>query len=250
MTRPGASCLVSKLSHYIDLDDEDRERLARFEEEEERFADQSEIYWEGDATEHLHVVKSGWLYGYTDMPDGRRQIVRLHHPGDILGLADIAFPCATSNLRCCTDVILCPFPKSKLDLIFTDAPRIAALLFTMAAREQVLLIDTLKAMGRMSARERIAYLLLDLLSKLRITDSDMGARFRLPLTQTEIGDVLGLTNVYVSKTMSLLEAEGLIARSGDAVQILDEPALVRICDFVDRYADMDTSWFPAKSPRR
>lgn len=243
------SCLVSKLSHYVDLDDEDRERLAKFEESEEHFADQSEIYLEGDLTEHLHVVKSGWLYGYTDMPDGRRQIVGLHHPGDILGLADIAFPHATVNLRCCTDVSLCPFPKSKMDVIFTEAPRIAALLFTMAAREQVLLIDTLKAMGRMSARERVAYLLLDLLSKLRITNGDMSGMFHLPLTQSEIGDVLGLTNVYVSKTLGLLEVDGFISRQGNKVRILDEKALIRLCDFVDRYADMDTSWFPAKASR-
>lgn len=238
------SCLIAKLSHYIDLSDENSELLARLEKDERDFPAHTEIYGGNHAVKHLHVVKSGWLYHYADMPDGRRQIVRIHHPGDIIGFHDIAFFESSTTLYSATDVCLCPFPKNALDQIFISSPRITALLFSIAVRDQVILVDMLKALGRMSARERIAFLILDLLNRLRITNSVMTNSFKLPLNQSEIGDVLGLTNVYVSRTMKLLQDEGLIALHDDQLQVVNEPALRDLCDFIERYQNIDTSWFP------
>jgi CRP-like cAMP-binding protein len=238
------SCLVAKLSHYIDLSESDSSRLAALEKTERRYAPQTLIHSAAQRVNDLFVVKSGWLYSYTDMPDGRRQIVKIHHPGDVIGFADIAYESATTSLRSCTESLLCPFPKSELDQIFRLAPRVAALLFTIAVRDQVVIIDTLRATGRMSARERVSFVLLDLACRLRIIDRSMTTSFRMPLNQEEIGDTVGLTNVYVSKTLNALERDGLIARSNGQVELLDEPALAALCDFEDRYNTMDTSWFP------
>lgn len=238
------SCLVQKLSHYIELTDQSREHLARLEQDERNYEGRTEIFEGGDEARHLYVVKKGWLYSYTDLPDGRRQIVRIHHPGDIIGFPDIAFEDATTSLRTVEKVCLCPFPKTRLDAILANSPQLTALLFTLALREQVILIDLIRAMGRMSARERIAFMLLDLVSRLRITNKKMTDTFRLPLRQGEIGDVLGLTNVYVSKTFMALEEEGYLSRQDGMVTLRKEAALKAMCDYFNRYDDMDTSWFP------
>ena len=238
------SCLAQKLSHYAELDEASLESIARFEREERDFAKNDEVYQEGDQNIHLYVVKKGWLYSYADLKDGRRQIVEIHHPGDIVGFPDIAFTERTTVLRAAEDVRLCPFPKKDLDEVFKRAPQLAALLFALAVRNQVIMIDFLRAIGRMSARERIAYLLLDLQARLRITNTTMTTTFRLPLNQTEISDVLGLTNVYVSRTLSLMERAGLIERIDRSIRIADEQGLRDMADFQDRYYRIDTSWFP------
>jgi len=106
------------------------------------------------------------------------------------------------------------------------------------------LIDVLRAMGRMSAQERISYMLLDLLARLRITNHKMTDAFRLPMTQSQIADYLGLTNVYISKTFIRLEREGFIQRDHDQIRVLREDEMIELTDFHDRYAEMDTSWFP------
>ncbi len=107
-----------------------------------------------------------------------------------------------------------------------------------------MLIDVLRAMGRMSAQERVSYMLLDLIARLRITNSQMTDTFRLPMTQSQIADYLGLTNVYISKTLIRMEETGYIYREEDRLRILNEIAMIELTDFHDRYADMDTSWFP------
>lgn len=238
------SCLIAKLSHYVDLSDDDCRLLAALEADEQEYSADQLVHSANEEIEFLYVVKKGWLYNYIDLPDGRRQIVRIHHPGDVLGLGDIAYLKAGTSLRACEDVVLCPFPKTHLDAIFVNAPRLTALLFTIAVRDQAILVDMLKSVSRMSARERMAFLLLDLISRLRVTNSDMTTQFRCPLSLTELGDTLALTGVYVKKTIEALEQDHLLRYEEGIIELLDEPALEKICDFSERYSTIDTSWFP------
>ncbi|MCF7700766.1 Crp/Fnr family transcriptional regulator [Loktanella sp. M215] len=239
-----SSCLVTKLSHYIALDDDHKAQLASLEKAERDYGEGTEVYQNGDTAKDLYVVKTGWLFSYTDLPDGRRQIVKIHHPGDIIGFPDVALKHMTTTLCTAEAVTLCPFPKSSLDVILRESPRLSALLLSIGLRDQVVFIDLLRAMGRMKAQERVAYMLLDLIARLRITNHKMTDTIRLPLTQSQIGDYLGLTNVYISRTLIKMEEDGLILRHGDRMQILREDELSDMTDFRDRYADMDTSWFP------
>ncbi|MFQ6549814.1 Crp/Fnr family transcriptional regulator [Aestuariibius sp. 2305UL40-4] len=241
------SCLVQKLSTYISLDSVSQRHLARLEEKEQMLDKAEIVNTIGTTTDALYVVKTGWLYAYADLADGRRQILRLYHPGDVIGFPDIAFHHATATVRAVEATCLCPFPKTHLDSIFRESPRLTALLFTLAVRDQVIFMDLMKAMGRMSARERIGYLLLDLISRLRITNTTMTDTFRLPLSQTEIGDMLGLTNVYVSKTFRQLEQDEYLERDGIKVRLLREGDLIEMTDFYNRYVDMDVSWFPGQA---
>lgn len=244
MLETNMSCLVEKLSYYIEISDQDSRHIARLEEDEEQFQKYDEVYCVGEEVEYLYVAKRGWLYSYIDLPDGRRQIVKIIHPGDIIGLPDIAFPFATSTLKAAEDCTLCPFPKTKLDVIFRESPRLTALLFTVANRDLACMMDNLRAMGRMSARERIAFLLLDLNARLKISNRSMATTFRLPLNQFEIGDALGLTHAYVSKTLRAMEDDGLISRTGNTVTLERPRELIDLVEFQDRYSSIDTSWFP------
>ena len=67
----GSSCLVTKLSHYISLSDVDLKRLAALEKSERTFGAGEEVYQGGDVNNDLYVVKHGWAFSYTDLPDGR-----------------------------------------------------------------------------------------------------------------------------------------------------------------------------------
>jgi CRP-like cAMP-binding protein len=240
------SCLVSKLSNYIDLDDTDLDLLARLEGEEKAFAPQQTIHRSGEPTKNLYVIKQGWLFSDLELPDGRRQIVQINHAGDIIGMPDIALESAALNVQSITDTVLCPFPKKHLDAIFTTSPRLIALLFTISLRDQAIFTDKLRAIGRMSARERVAWFLLDIAHRLRMTNRSMTDTFRMPMTQTEIGDATALTSVTISKTMMQLQLDKLIDRREGKITLREPDALMEMCNYVSRYKDMDTSWFPAR----
>jgi len=238
------SCLIAKLSHYVKLDDGHRSLLAGIEKSEREFGAGEKIYSVGDRMKNLFVVRSGWLYSYTHLPDGGRHVVRIYHPGDIIGLSTLAFESHATNLRSANAGCLCPFEKADLDEIFVQAPRITALLFTLSSREQVILMDLLRAASRMKPRARLASLFLNILNRLRTTNSRMTNRMNMPLTQHDIGDTIGLTNVTVSRTLGEMEDDELIERPEGELVLKDEQALEKLCDYANRHDHLDTDWFP------
>lgn len=238
------SCFIDKLSYYIDLDAGDRDLLARFEREERAYGRGDQVSQAGQPITEIFVVKRGWLFTATSLPDGRRQLLRLHFPGDIVGLAETPLTVSPHELQTVTDATLCPFPKSEMDRVFRNSPRLTALFFSFAMVDQLVLLDRIRVLGRMSARERLAHFLLEICSRLRITNPHMQSSFRLPLTQGQIADAVGLTNVYVSKSMSKLREDGLVALQDGVITLSEEAALRKMCDFEDRYKTLDVTWLP------
>jgi len=239
------SCLVCYLSHYLELEDLDHQLIAGLEKDERSVSARSRVVSQGDPARMLFVIKSGWLYQETDLADGRRHLVRTLLPGDVYGLGELGNRVASTHLTACTDAVLCPFPKSALSEILQRSPRLSALLLDLSARDQVLYVDRLRAASRMSAKARVLSLVLCLLDRLRVTGEGRDDALELPLNQTEIGDLLGLTNVSVSKAMVELEQGGMIERHRTRLSLLDMARAAASVEHVDRYSELDTSWFPA-----
>lgn len=237
------SCLVAKLSAHVPLSPDDQRLLVRLEESERDCRKDEIVRRSGQPIDNLYVVKSGWLTSFSLLEDGRRQLLKLFYPGDIVDLAEAALPRAQHDIKCITAATLCPFPKSGLDTIFRKSPRLTALLFAIQVKESSELLDRIRAIGRFSAYERLCYLLLEITERLRLTAGDAEDGFRLPLTQSDIADLLGLTNVYVSKTMSRIERDRLIRRQGSRIAILDRDRMREVADF-RHSAEIDTAWFP------
>lgn len=238
------SCLVDKLSYYVTLTPSERKLLARMEEQERQCRRGEVVARAGQPLSEILVVKTGWLYTAVSLQDGRRQLLRLHFPGDVIGLPELPLTHAPHEVQAVTACCLCRFPKADMEEIFRESPKLTALFFSFAMIDQLVLLDRIRVLGRMSARERIAHFLLEIRSRLRIVEPEMDATFPLPLTQGQIADALGLTNVYVSKSLGTLREDGLISLSEGTVTLENEQELRELCDFADRYSEMDINWFP------
>lgn len=236
--------MVEKLSAFIDLSVVDAELLAKLEKDIKEVAKNHQVWNVNDEIENLYVVRKGWLLSYTILQDGRRQVLELHFPGDVIGIPDVPFRHSTSNLLAVEDAVLCPFPKSAIDVIFTQSPRLTALLFTLAMIDKSVNLDRLRVLGRMSARERLAHILMEMHSRLSLTNGLFENGYRLPLSQFDLADAVGLTNVSISNAFAKLEDEGLIKRDKGVVKLLDTKKLEKISDYINRYQEVDITWFP------
>ena len=238
------SCFIERLRHYLGLSDRERAALADLQLNERLYRRGALIRREHERGQEFAILNGGWMASFMLLNDGSRQILRLHLPGELVGLTCAAFAIAPESLSALTDVRLCLLDRLALRDLFVEHPRLAGLLFGLAQIDQVAMGDRLAAIGRMSAKARIAGLILDTLTRLRVTQMQTGASFVLPLTQEEIGDAVGLTAVHVNRMFRHLVEAGLIARSGNRLTILDETKLVEVANFVDRYARVDTGWLP------
>jgi CRP-like cAMP-binding protein len=83
-------------------------------------------------------------------------------------------------------------------------------------------------LGRRTAEERIARLILSLMDRLAARGMTQGATMEFPLRQHHVADATGLTPVHVSKLLTDLRRRGLIRINDRSLEVLDDGALRRI----------------------
>jgi CRP/FNR family transcriptional regulator len=127
---------------------------------------------------------------------------------------------------CATPVKVCVFPKSKLIDLFRDHTELALRALTMCARDRLDIHDHLTSVGRRTARERIAHLLFELDHRVRARSP--GLPTAIPLTQTQIGDALGLSEVHVNRTLQSFREAGLVRLGRGVIGILGPDRLAGI----------------------
>ena len=212
------------------------------------------IAGEGERAEHAFVLMAGWAMSYTRFPDGSHQVRRLHFPGDLLAMPSVPMLHYAEDIEALSDGLIAPFPKTMLTRLF-DMPRLAAIMYMFAQAERITAGDRLASVGRNSAKARIAFLLLDILYRLRSADCSVGCSFTLHLTREQIAQVTGMTPVHASRMWSALIADGLIRCAGCTVTVLDERRLIELSQYRERDGDFDHEWLsrvraaPAAEPR-
>jgi CRP-like cAMP-binding protein len=240
----GVSCFGAVLSGFVDLTGGERSALEKLEERQRHVRRGAVLQRENEAGGELFILRKGLMMSYVLLDDGSRQILRFFFPGDLLGMSNAIYCEAPESLCALADGVVSPFDRSALTVLFAEHPRLAALILVYCKIERVALTDRLAALGRTSAKARVAALLLELRNRLRATDKSITAAFALGLTQEEIGDATGLTAVHVNRMLRRLEEEGMIARDAGRVTLLDEAGLARAANYVNRFERLDLGWLP------
>ncbi|MDB5445873.1 MAG: transcriptional regulator, Crp/Fnr family [Phenylobacterium sp.] len=170
---------------------------------------------------------SGWAAHQSVLSDGRRQLHRLLLAGDIFGLqSDIGRP--GDQVVALTDVVIADATPIVRAARSGDLPMVAAAITQAERDHQRLILNSIVRMGRMTAYERVAHLLLELRDRLAVVQAGDAHRFPLPLTQQMLSDMLGLSIVHTNRVLQRLRRERLIElRSGVAV-LLDTEVLAAI----------------------
>jgi CRP/FNR family transcriptional regulator, anaerobic regulatory protein len=238
------SCFADILSELVALTEGERTALNKLEERQRHVRRGAVLQRENESCNELFVLRKGLMMSYVLLDDGSRQILRFLFPGDMLGVSSAIYREAPETLAALSDCVVSPFDRGALSEIMVEHPRLSAMILVYCQIERVALTDRLAALGRTSAKARVAALLLELRNRLRVTDKSITNVFALGLTQEEVGDATGLTAVHVNRMLRQLEEDGLIAREGGRVTLQDERALARAANYVNRYQGLDLGWLP------
>ncbi len=188
------------------------------------YARGQEVFGQGERADYVYKVVRGAVRCFKTLSDGRRQICDFALPGDVFGLelggdygvsAEAVADCAIVAARRSTVLENSADPvaaaKAMVRLAMTDLER---------SRDHIL------TLGRRGAAERVVVFLLELNDRL-----DGGDTVELPMSRQDMADYLGLTIETVSRTLTHLEAEGLIAlKCCRSIKLCDPRGLRRHCD--------------------
>jgi CRP/FNR family transcriptional regulator len=175
------------------------------------------IVEQGERVEHLFNITAGVVKLYKLLSDGRRQITGFLSIGDFLGMAltrTHAF-----SAEAVTYVSVCRYPRSELEQLLEEHPRIEHSLLGNAVHELAAAQDQMVVLGRKNASERLASFLIGL-SRRAGREGLSTTLLHLPMSRADIADYLGLTTETVSRTFSKLAKSAIIR--------LEEPTRVRV----------------------
>ena len=194
------------------------------------------IYRGGKEADELYTLYDGWAFTYKLLSDGRRQILEFLLPGSFLGLQLLWFKAMPHSVQSLTAVSLCVFDKEKFGNLLRRKPEYGWELLKYSASCQTSSDERLSDLGRRTAKERIARLVLEFHDQLAGRGMVDGGSFPFHVRQEHIADALGLTKVHVSRTLQGLRQEGLLEVGHQTATILDFRGLREITGHTKRRA--------------
>lgn len=230
-----ANPFVRKLKGFAALSDADQAMLERISANPRTVAPGTDLVCEGDKPDGVFLVMDGMAYRHKVRANGQRQIMAYLVPGDAcdldVALLDEMDHTITTFSAC--KVVRIP-PETVADLL-KNHPQIARALRMTTLVDEATLREWLVNVGCRSAGERLAHLFCELLIRLRAVGLAPNDSYALPITQSDLGDTTGLSNVHVNRTLQELRRQGLIELKSGHLTILDPPQLKSLAEFKSNY---------------
>lgn len=231
--RRSTAPFLCKMKAMVELTDREERFVETLQADLHASTVGTNIYIEGDATVKPWIVASGWACRMRALPDGRRQIISFFLPGDSIGVVDLQHPAAQCTITAITDVELLSAAKlvEAVNHIPEDMPNIVDAFRKEAIRRRAQQLDHILRLGRLTAFERTAHLILELHDRMELVALAHGGRYPFALTQSQLGEALGLSLVHVNRTIQQLRRDGLIEMKSGWASILDRERMELLCDF-------------------
>jgi CRP-like cAMP-binding protein len=168
----------------------------------------AEIVRAGDDSPELYTLYAGWAFRFKTLPDGRRQILNFLLPGDLL-------------------------PRRKVWALFGEMPGLAFDVTWLGSREEGIVDENLTSVGRRTATERVAALIVSLYKRAKALGLVADETFAFPLTQQHIADALGLSLVHTNKTLARLRRMGMFTRANGTMTLSNPRVFERVAQYFD-----------------
>ena len=198
-----------------------------------------DIIREGDRPTESILLLEGFAARYNLLRKGKRQITALHIPGDFVDLHSFLVKKMDHAVLAITPCTVGGVPHEILYKISENYPHLTRLLGVNLAVDAAIHRHWIVSLGRRSALEHAAHLLCEMFLRLRAVGLTKDDSFKLPLTQAELGDSLGLSTVHVNRVVQELRAKGLITWRGETLVIDDWERLQELAEFDPTFLSLE-----------
>ncbi|MCJ2012208.1 Crp/Fnr family transcriptional regulator [Methylobacterium sp. J-076] len=202
-----------------------------------------DLILEGDKPENVLLVLDGFACRYKILPNGQRHIIALLVPGDFCNLNVFVLDEMDHAIGTLSPCKVADIPRRAIDEAAKSHSCIARSFWWCSLVDGAVLREWLVNIGGRSPGQRIAHLLCELLMRLEVVGRVTDDSYAFPLTQTEIAETMGLSDVHVNRTLRELRALGLIHLKRRVLTILNVQRLKAFCNFTPNYLHLrNTRW--------
>jgi CRP/FNR family transcriptional regulator len=157
------------------------------------------------------------------------QVTGFYLPGEIFGMDGIAHTHHISSAVALETSSICEIPFNRLEELSLALPNLQRHFFQLMSREIINDQRLVALIGKNSAEERLATLLLSISTR-NAQRSLSEVRFRLPMSRADIGNYLGLTVETVSRIFGRFQKQHLLKVDKKEIEILDLDGLQELAN--------------------
>jgi CRP/FNR family transcriptional regulator, anaerobic regulatory protein len=186
------------------------------------------LYKEGDKPKALYTLYEGWAAGCSALPGQTQQISEVLLPGDLLGAPASLAGRHNRSLVALTRIRYCVLDVSLIESLCRSGGTLCYALMQslMAHRMRREKVTTLLRRG--GPLQRLAYLFADIFARLKAIGVASDTMCPFPLHRSQLAEIVGLSEVHVSRTLAAMRKDGLIEIANNILVIPEEERLVKI----------------------
>lgn len=188
----------------------------------------TEITFEGEEVPTVTWVLEGWVGLPKTLEDGREHLIDIVLPGDVIAPVSSDGLTAAFGLRALTRVDVAAVPRAVFDEARCHSLALRNIVDSLEAAARARRAERLLRIGQGSARERVAYALIELFVRLNAIGQADRLTYHLPLRQRQLGEFTGLSGVHVCRTLRALTQLGALEAADHRIRIANPALLARI----------------------
>ncbi len=222
---------LQRLSQHVELAADDIAKLESIIEREISVRRKHELVVAGSEYRKLCFVKDGNAVRYQMLRNGKRHILDVILPGDVIGVPNsfyerAAYPVIAVNSL---TISVCRL-DDYLELCY-QRPQFAFALCWLALQEATTHAERVIGHSRRTPVEQLSHFILEVHARLRSVGLAKGETFALPFSQEIIADLLGLSTPHLNRVMQQLKSQELVAGGNGQLKILDRETLKSIAHY-------------------
>ncbi|WP_162241299.1 Crp/Fnr family transcriptional regulator [Methylobacterium sp. Leaf113] len=238
--RSGCNALVRRFQGLAALTASDVAALERISAQLRLLGPQVDLRPDDAVPEAAFVVLEGFACRYTQRAGGRRQIMAYLLPGDLCDVdAPDPGPRTSGSMNHAVGTLatsrVARIPRPALTDLIRCHPTLGQALRAARLSEQAITREWIVNLGCRSALERMDHLFCEVMARFEAVGLVQDGACPLPLTQSDLGDTLGLSNVHVNRTLQDLRRQGLVELRGRSLRLLKPRHLRDIAEFSPGY---------------
>ncbi len=184
------------------------------------------MFSQGQNAEALFIIEEGLVKETRTNQGGDRVILAMCGPGDVVGEEALGGVTSTyaSDAEVLTPAALYRIPRETLNRMVHQDLTFANLLIDFLLKRRQALAEKVELLCLHDVEYRILFYLAELSSLVRPATDSTG--YHVPITQSELADLIGATRETTSTTLNQLEKRGLLKLSRRLLTI-PSPSLLR-----------------------
>ena len=230
--------LVIAFSRRDRLSEDEEEILEGLPRRQKDYKTGSDIIAEGSRPQESCLVLEGFTARAQHLSSGKRQLMAIHIAGDFVDLHAFLLKQMDHGVVALSPCSVVFIPHSSLRTVTETRPHLARMFWLSTVVDAAIQRAWITCLGRRSAIQHLAHLICELYLRLEVVGRAGNGRFEFPITQSELGDLLGLSNVHVNRILQELRATGIIRWRGSTVHIDNFAELIAFAEFDPLYLNL------------